>query len=318
MGRQHAAAWQKRDDCRVVSVFDPIEASRHKLAETVGATAYDSAVAAIEQPGVQVVSVCVPVAFHAEYACLAASRGRHVLSEKPLALSVEEADRMIRTAEENRVLLSTSFQYRGFSRNLKFRELVTEGAFGGPIFARYMDVREVRPKSAMHRKSMNGGPVVDMASHYFDLMRFFTDEEPVSVYAQGHVYGQGKPRLSVVDDFAIDAASIEVKFTGGHALSIFVNWGMPEGFQEITDELLIGPSMSARKVGAGLELQFGDRKEEWRGESDPPGPTVRIDGLVSAIRGEAPLEVTGDEGRVALRLSLAALESIATASSIQL
>jgi len=319
MGRNHAAAWNAREDAQVVSVADPLEDRRARLAESGGAVAYASNEDAIRHDGVNVVSICTPVCFHSEIGCLAAQYGRHVLSEKPLALTLEQADAVIAAARENGVCLSTSLQYRGSPKCVKYHDLLHEGAFGGPIFARFADVREVRPKLAMHRKSMNGGPIVDMAGHYFDLMRYITSEEPMTVYARGHVFGQGKPRLAGIDDLAIDAAAIEVGMSGGHVLSVFVNWGMPEGYAGYGDEIVMGPAMSVRPVEDKLEALYGDKRKEMI-ELGPgsPGPTVRINSLVAAIRGQGPIEVSGEDGRVALSVSLAALESIRTGGVVEL
>lgn len=319
MGKNHAKAWNAREDAQVVSVADPLEDRRTALAESAGATAYASNDDAILHEGVNVVSVCTPVCFHSEISCFAAKHGRHVLCEKPLALTLEQADEAIACAKENGVCLSTSLQYRGNPRYVKIREMFEQGAFGGPIFARFADVREVRPKVAMHRKSMNGGPIVDMAGHYFDLMRYFTGEEPVRVYAQGNLYGKGKQRLAGIDDLEIDAAAIEVTMSGGHVLSVFVNWGMPEGYGGYGDEIVMGPVMSVRPVDGKIEALYADkRKETIELEPGSPGPTVRINSLIAAIRGEGPIEVSGEDGRVALSVSLAALESIRTGKPIEL
>lgn len=318
MGSQHAPAWAAREDAKVVSVCDLLEERRNALAEKMGAVAYERYQDAITHHGVNVVSICTPVCFHSEMAVFAAEHGCHVLCEKPLALTLDQADAAIAAAKANGVLLSTSFQYRGFPCCVKYKELFEQGAFGGPIFMRFADVREVRPKIAMHRKSMNGGPIIDMAGHYFDLARYITGEEPVSVYAQGHVFGRGKRRLAEVDDFAIDAATIEVTMTGGHVLSAFIDWGMPEGCKGFTDEAIVGPAMWARQVEGKLAADYGDRVEHLDLPLAQPGPTVRISGLVASIRDGAPLEVSGEDGRIALQCSLAALESIETGNAVRL
>src|SRR5690242_789420 len=92
LGTQHAKAWKSRPDCRVVSVADPIEERRNKLAELVIAKAYAKNEDAINHSGVDIVSVCIPNTFHSEVTCLAARAGKHVLSEKPIALTLEQAD----------------------------------------------------------------------------------------------------------------------------------------------------------------------------------------------------------------------------------
>ena len=266
-----------------------------------------------------VVSVCTPVCFHSEVACFAASRGRHILTEKPIALTLEQADAMIAAAENGGVKLAVSYQYRCAPRHVRYREWARAGGFGGPIFARFSDIREVRPKLAMHRRSMNGGPVIDMAGHYFDLMRFYTDAEPISVRATGHVFGRSKQRLGGIDDLAIDAAEILVEMTGGHTLSVFVNWGMPEGFQTVQEEMLCGPALAAQWVDDKL---LAHRSGEVETCDLPPvrfeGPAGPIDDLVEAIRADGQPKVPGSNGRITLRVSLAALESIETGRVVSL
>ena len=319
MGRNHATQWQAAENAQVAAVSDPIQERREKLAESTGAAAYSDFKDAILHEDVNVISVCTPVCFHSEISVFAAEHGRHVLCEKPLALTLEQADAAITAAKENGVLLSTSLQYRGFARNPRYRKLIQDGEFGGAIFVRYMDIREVRPKLAMHRQSMNGGPIIDMAGHYFDNMRYITGEEPVSVSAQGHVFGQGKERLAGIDDLAIDAAEILVKMTGGHVLSVFVNWGMPEGFKGFGEEYIIGPAMSARVQDSEVHLRYPEREETFDANAgNPPGSSVRINDLAAAIREGRQPEVTGEDGRIALQVSLAALESIKTGQVVTL
>jgi predicted dehydrogenase len=320
MGTRHALAWKARPDAVVLTVFDPIPERGDRLASETGAIACGTYQEAILHHGVRCVSVATPAAFHAPVACFAAEHHRHVLSEKPLSLTLEQAKAMQSAAREGGVLLAVSFQYRSFARNRKLRELCLTGEFGGPIFARYTDVREVRPKTAMHSRSLNGGPVIDMVGHYVDLMRFITGTEPVRVSANGHIYGRGRPRLAEVHDFAVDAASLEVGYKNGHTLSVFANWGMPEGFPGYGEEYLIGPQLSARAAGShGLDIQYPDRLVNWRPVSrDDTGPVSRISDLVNAIEGRGPLEVSGDDGVIALGVCLAALESIETGRTVLL
>lgn len=316
MGTNHARAWQARDDADVVAVFDPIEERRHALAEKVGATEFPDWRVAIQRDGIDVVSVCTPTCFHAEIACFAASCGRHVLTEKPLATSLEDGAAMIRTAQENGVLLGVSLQFRDFARNRRLKELVDSGTFGGPLFVRYVDVRDIRRKVAMHRRSMNNGPVLDMACHYFDLMRYLTGAEPTRVFATGHAFGKGKPALVNVEDVAIDAADIQVQFEHGHTLSAFVNWGMPSGYAGVAYELLASPTSIARSDGDRFKIIINGEEESV--VNSGAGPESRISNMAKAIQGTEELEVTGRNGLAALRVSLAAFESIETQRVVDL
>lgn len=313
MGNVHAAAWGQRSDTTIASVYDPIVERCKALAAKTGARACESVEEAVAGTDVDIVSVCTPVCFHSEIACLAMNHGRHVLCEKPMALTLEQADRMLAAAQANNVKLEICHQYRSFPKYLKYRELVESGAFGGPVFARFVDVREVRPKIAMHRTSMNGGPVVDVGCHFFDLMRFVTGCDPQRVYARGHVFGRGKKRLEGIDDLAIDAAEITVDYAGGHVLSAFLDWGMPESFPGIGSEMLAGPDMVVRPTDSQVEAVCADRVilHDLTG-AGAVGHAARMVTLVAAIEQNIDPGVTGQDGRTSLKVSLAALESIRT------
>jgi predicted dehydrogenase len=241
-----------------------------------------------------------------------------VLCEKPIALTLEDADAMRAAAEEAGVQIAISYQYRGRSKYRLCRDLVASGDLAGPLFVRFVDCREVRPKTAMHRTSENGGPVIDMAGHYFDLMRYITASEPVSVFASGHVFGRGKSRLDGIEDLAIDAAEIQVRYTGGHVLSVLVHWGLPEKTPSYTNEFITTGDAVVIPGEGDIAIECGSTRTVHRIPGNPPEPAVVIAGLVDAIEGDRSQMVTVDDGRTALAVSLAALESIRSGKAVSL
>ncbi len=318
MGGQHTNAWLLRDDAKIVAVYDPDQERCQALAAKAGAAACTDMTEAIVTSGADIVDVCTPACFHADISCMAMENGCHVLCEKAIALTLEDADRMITTADKHNRKLVISYQYRGFPKYLKYREIFESGRFGGPIFGRFVDLREVRPKTAMHRISANGGPIIDMGGHFFDGMSFITGELPQRVYARGHVYGAGTKRLAGIPDLALDAAEIIVDYSGGHVLSVFINWGMPEGYSVVTQEEITGPAGIVRLSGNQVDAIFTDQSESYPLPASPVGPTVRIADLIQAIENDTMPEVSGAIGKRALNVCLGAIESIKTGKAIDL
>lgn len=320
MATKHAQAWQSRKEARIIAVSSPTPHRRETLAHKTGAVPYADAGEAINAANVDAISLCIPAGLHADYAVLALQRGRHVLCEKPLALTLEDADRMIASAQKHGRLLATSFQYRGVPRVQHYRQMIAKGQFGEPLLWQYRDIRQVRPKLAMHQPTGNGGVVVDMAGHHIDAMRYLTGCEPKRVTAAGGIFGRGKPTLAQLEELAVDTAMIQVEYEGGHILQSFLNWGMPEGFPEQRTEFLSGPLASAR-VG---EAEFEKRFELIRSgeiESFPdsePDPACRVHDFLDAILGRRELEVSDKDGRIALSVSLAAKKSLQQGGSVEL
>src|SRR5260221_9389708 len=88
--------------------------------------------ALLADSGIDVVYVPLPNALHAEWTIRAARAGKHVLCEKPLALSLEEADRIATAAREAKVVVAEAFMYRHHPQTTRLRELVAGGAAGAP------------------------------------------------------------------------------------------------------------------------------------------------------------------------------------------
>jgi 1,5-anhydro-D-fructose reductase (1,5-anhydro-D-mannitol-forming) len=318
MGRIHATAWRAREDSRVRAVFDVDTGRAEAVARDTGATLCRSWQAAIQTDGVNVVSICTPICFHAEMAIVAATHGRHVLTEKAIALTLDDADAMIQAAADAGVTLVVGYQHRTFPEHRTWRSLIRDRVLSGPLFIRFEDVRGIRPKVAMHRKSMNGGPVIDMAGHFVDLVRYYTGAEPVRVTAQGHCFGRAKPELKEFDDLAVDAAEIVVEYTQGHVLSAYVNWGLPSGHPGRTQTCITSADAVSVPVSGKVSVRQKDREILYDPVPGTAGTAGRIADLVDAVTHHTRPEVAGEDGRIALAVCLAALESIDTGKAVEL
>lgn len=318
MGQAHARAWAQRPDAELRVVHDPDLARADALGASHSARAVSDWIEAAQADDIEIVSVCTPVHLHHEIAIAAARAGKHVLCEKPVALSLEQADAMAAAAAEAQVQMGISYQYRGRARYQCYKKLIASGALAGPLLARFVDFREVRPKTAMHRTTRNGGPIIDMAGHFFDLMRWLTGEEPLTVFATGHVMGAGKPRLAGLTDLAIDAADIHVRYAGGHVASVSVHWGLPEDTPTYTNEYLATADAWTRVGPESVEVQSGSVSTRHALPSDASQQAWTIDGLMRAIAGDPSQLVTVYDGRAALAVSLAAIQSIESGQAVAL
>ncbi len=314
----HAEGWMAREDSIITAIYHPVSGRAEGLSAITNAHQHTD-LQEFFATGIDVVSVCTPINTHHYYTVTAARHGIHILCEKAIALTIEDADEMIAIARENNVLLAIALQYRNAAHNRELHRLCENYEMKVPLFAKYTDIREVRSRVAMHRQSMNGGPVIDMAGHYIDVMRYITGEEPVSVFATGKIFGKDKITLAGIDDLAIDAAEIIVNMSCGSTLNMHLNWGMPEGFQPIQDELFIGSNMTAQYKDNKFVICRSGQEEKYDYTTiDPRGVTARINDIAAAIQTGSKLEVSGENGRAALLVSLAALESIKTGTVIYL
>ncbi|MGQ9595018.1 MAG: Gfo/Idh/MocA family protein [Anaerolineae bacterium] len=320
MGSAHAMVWHFMKETELVSVYDADLARAQRLAAAfripVVARSLEEA---IHRPEVDAVLIAVPAYHHLEPALMAARFGKHIFCEKPIALTLEQADQMIRAAEEAGVRLTVGFQRRHLALQRRLRDLIAEGAIGRPVVAHYFDALEIRPKRAMHDLAKgNGGPLIDQCGHYFDQWRMIFGAEPVRVTARGGTFAQGRPELACIQELAPDTASVLVEHDSGDLGTLFITWGLPPGVNlKREDCLLVGPKGAIRIYEMGLELlREGGRRETFF--SDELFLEVEARHWVQCLREGREPEVTAQDARKALEVSWAAIRSLQTGEAVTL
>ena len=150
---------------------------------------YSNAHQLIEDPEVDAVAVCVPAGLHAEVAVVALEAGKHVLVEKPLALSLGDADRMLEAGQRSAARAMVGFNLRWHRLILEAVLLIRGGAIGRVEAVRtlYSDPKLERNDlpAWRTRRLAGGGALFEKAVHHVDLWRFLLGDEIDEVFAFG-------------------------------------------------------------------------------------------------------------------------------------
>lgn len=324
MGAKHAERWSKLPEAELVAVVDIIEARASALARIHNLeSAFDDYRPAVSLPEVDVVSVCVPTGSHPEVAIFAANQGKHILCEKPIALTLAEVEAMTAAAQANHIKLGLGFMRRYSSITDDLKAWLARGELGRPVMYHAVDVREIRPKLEMHDAQANGGPVIDMGVHLFDGWGCIFDSPPVEVYAQGLKLAQGRRELAHIQEIAYDTASIVVRYASGDIGTFVVSWGLPPGVTPpARPDHIFGPAGMAevaygitrqevrvRRTGAEPEPLFSSDQDMYQ---------LEISDFARAILEDRSPLTTAADGQRSLRVALAALESIRTGQAVKL
>jgi len=145
--------------------------------------AHGSYEALLSDPEIDAVYIPLPNHLHAEWAIRAARAGKHVLCEKPLALTVAEVDAMEAAARESGVVLAEAFMYRHHPQTQKVKELVDAGAIGAVRFVRgTFSFPLTRPDDVRLRPEWGGGCLWDVGCYPLSFTRFLLGAEPVEVF----------------------------------------------------------------------------------------------------------------------------------------
>ncbi len=323
MGEIHADCWQTIPQANIIAVMDVDEARAKTLATEYGCQWFTDYRAAIDRPGVDVVSICVPTIFHPDITIFAATHGKHILCEKPIALTLDRATAMIEAARQHNVKLSVGLMRRHSPMLPVVRTWLREGRLGRPVLYHGMWGAEIRAKRAMHDPQANGGPIIDMAVHYFDTWAYLFESKPVQVHSQGLRLAQKRPELTHLPQVAYDTATITVRYESGDIGSYVVSWGMPPG----TENVNLADQMFCPEGLVQISTHWGRQEARvmWGGQPWQPIAIAeesmykrQTAHFADCILTDKPPLVTGEIAREALRVALAALESLETGRVVDL
>jgi len=320
----HAGCYARMPAATVVGVMDhDLEAAR-RLGGTVNAKAFESAAAMLDELRPDLVDVCVPTPWHAEYVCAAAAaKPRGIVVEKPMGRTIADCDRIIEACSAQGVPLFPAHVLRFFPEFVAAHAQVTAGAIGDVVCVRTRRGGPF-PRAWCNwygKPELSGGVILDLIIHDFDWLRWtFGDVE--RVFARALTARQPPP-----DEVTKDYALVTLRFVSGVIGHVEGTWADPAGFKvtfEVagTDGLLeynCNQPTSPAYVAA-LERAEGAGP----GVAVPESPTaenpyyLELAHFVECLTTGAKPAITPQDGREAVRIALAAIESSATGSPVSL
>ena len=185
MGSTHTRAYAKINGVEVVAVSSRRLEKAQRLAEEVGAQATTDDMTVVSDPAIDAVSITLPTYLHAQYTIAALKAGKHVLLEKPFALTAAGCDGMMAAQKESGKILLVAHVLRFWGEYVSLVEFVQSGKFGRPLSA-VATRRSQLPSWAdwFLNPAWSGGAVLDLCVHDLDVMNWVFGA-PKTVYARG-------------------------------------------------------------------------------------------------------------------------------------
>jgi myo-inositol 2-dehydrogenase / D-chiro-inositol 1-dehydrogenase len=311
MGSHHGETLSRRvPGARLVAVADPAPGAAERAAAALGADrAYADVAALWEDPAVDAVVVATPARTHADLVVAAARAGKGVFCEKPMAVTLADADRAIDAARAAGVVLQVGFNRRFAADWVAARRLIDAGRLGTPRLLRSVtrdpggfDPARVLPDTIF----------LETLIHDFDTLRFLNPgAEAVEVHATADALVEPGWR----DRGLLDTAVVVVRFDNGAVATAEACFEAAYGY-DVRGEVLGSGGMAQMGDGRRTGMTFSDAAgrsvETVRGDQElfADAYTAELTAFVDAVRTGAPPPVTGEDARAALAIALAAAESV--------
>lgn len=251
---------------------------------------------------------------HKDLTILAATAGKHILCEKPISVSLTDAQVMIDICKKNRVKLQTAFPCRFAASVIRAKQVIDDGKIGKILAIRGTNHGRMPGGWFIDKRKSGGGAVMDHTVHVADLIRWITRQEFTEVYAEIDTrYYKMK-----IDDCGI----LSMKMSGGTFCTLDPSWSIPKVYPTwgdvtmriIGEKGVIYIDAFKQRVNLYNNKDIAAKWIYW-------GPNIDmglVKSFIDAIENDTPVCITGEDGLLAMELALGAYQSAKKAKPVRL
>jgi myo-inositol 2-dehydrogenase/D-chiro-inositol 1-dehydrogenase len=317
IGTIHAANLAAHSNARLLYVVDVNTEAANKLAAQHGAEVTDVATA-LADPEVTAVIIASATDTHADLAIAAAKAGKAIFCEKPIDLSLRRVDQCLAAVKKAGVPMFVGFNRRFDPSFAALHRRVTAGEIG-KVEQVVISSRDPGLPPISYLK-VSGGQFRDMTIHDFDMARWLLGEEPTEIFAYGSVLVD--PAVGRVGD--TDSAMVLMKTASGRLAHINNSRRASYGYdQRIEVHGSLGRALAANQTATTVEVATSaavstDKPLYFFLERYAAAYRDELTAFVDAVTNKKPLPVTAEDGRRAIVLAEAAIQSLKTGRSVKL
>ncbi|RDZ10006.1 dehydrogenase [Priestia megaterium] len=303
---------------RLNAIADPVSGAAERLAKELGVSkAYTDPKEMFQDPHIDAVVIAAPARSHADLVVAAANAGKAVFCEKPMAITLEEADKAILAAEEANVPLQVGFNRRFASDFRAAYNDIVEGKIGTPQLLR-----------SLTRDPGLGDPTpipewtifLETLIHDFDALLYLNPgAEPIEVYA----VADALVRPDFKDKGLLDTAVVNIRFDNGAIATAEANFQAVYGY-DVRGEVFGSAGMvTAGGIQQTNMIRYtaeGISRDTYRRDTEllHDAYVAELTSFVECVRNESTPYVTGNDARRALSIALACIQSVKTNAPVKI
>ena len=311
MANVHAAAW-KAAGVELVGLMSKNQVSALEMGQKYEARVFDTYQALLAE--VDIIDICTPTDFHKEMVLQAARMGKHIVCEKPIALTIQDGEEMMAVCKDAGVRLFIAMVVRFFPQYRLAQQTVASGQLGNVGVMRFKRIgyQPLGDEAWFTNEARSGGMVVDLMIHDFDIARWLGGTVK-RVFA--------KSIRSKTPNTPSDYALVTLGFDDGKMALIEGGWAYPPGTFRTGFDIAGSEGLLEWNSDDAVTIKPFLKPKEEAGVARVGVPssilaedpyTTEIKHAYDCIKNNKPFLVTAEDGLEALRIALAAKESLHT------
>ena len=321
----HIPAYKKISESRelkIIGTCDIIEEKAKNTAKITKAKNIFTDYHELLKLDLDLVDICTPTYTHSEIAIAAAKAGKDVICEKPIALTLKDAQKMIDTSVQYKTRLFIAHVRRFDPRFQHIKDDIIQEKIGKPVYIRITE-RQWLPFSGdswFWKSNLSGGVIIDIGVHIADMFRWFFNSEPVEVFATGRMV-----REEAKKNGTFDHVVVMYKFAQRETAFMEISWVFPSEGSTLYHYLDI--------VGSKGKIEYSNRdsnptiivtnrislpRYSLLMSTFPEAFEKELNHFLDCIECNTPSLVTAQDAKKALEMCLAVDQSVREKKSIKL
>lgn len=340
MGQAHVWGYRSHPQAEMAAIadIDPVRLEEIGHQKLNVEKRYSTLTEMLKNEKLDVVSIATPNKFHAPLTIEALKAGCHVLCEKPMAMTVKEAEEMIKVAKSVGKRIMIDFSYRTSEQSYALKKAVESGMLGDIYYARTQWLRRrgapLGTQGWFRRRELSGGgPLLDLGVHRLDLALWLMGY-PKPVWVMGSAYDHLARKLQAEDghEYSVeDLAVAMVKFDNGATLELEASWLANIRENEYMSTSLLGTKAGIHQHNKTDGENFGGYTFDaeiftqiegcsYDLKVHPPIPAAHSHfySFIDAIVNDTPHDATGEQGLLVMQILEAIYKSARSGKPIQI
>ncbi len=318
IGEIHANAYKEIDGAEIVAVVDKSTEKGKKLAQNINAEYYEDLDNLLEIRDIDCVDICVPTFLHHDMVLKAAARNKHIFCEKPLALTLEDAEKMVGAVKDKETKSMVGHELRFWPEYVKAKEILESGELGKPLHCfcqRLASLPDWHVDNWGSDEKLSGGAALDLHIHDLDYMLWLFGK-PNLVKAQG-VYNP-----DIIKHGGLVHIDTAIEFNNGVSGFAEGGWAFKGGFpftmvfrilcEKGTIEWIFraGKNIEERSQQSNIIIYKDDGSIKTLEVEQKDSFLIELTYFIDCIKNDVPVEnATFEDGKNAVELALAAIKS---------